>query len=36
MGGEVKLQSRAGRTVFTLRLPRARVGAGEREPALTA
>jgi signal transduction histidine kinase len=35
MGGEVKLQSRPGRTVFTLRLPRANVAADPREPALT-
>jgi signal transduction histidine kinase len=35
MGGDVKLHSRPGRTVFTLRLPRARVAAEEREPALT-
>jgi signal transduction histidine kinase len=34
MGGEVKLQSRPGRTVFTLRLPRANVAADPREPAL--
>ncbi|HEY6584758.1 MAG TPA: HAMP domain-containing sensor histidine kinase [Gaiellaceae bacterium] len=34
MGGEVKLQSRPGRTVFTLRLPRAHVAADPREPAL--
>jgi two-component system OmpR family sensor kinase len=34
MGGEVKLQSRPGRTVFTLRLPRASVAADPREPAL--
>ena len=34
MGGEVKLQSRPGRTVFTLKLPRAHVAADPREPAL--
>ena len=34
MGGELSLESRRGRTVFTLRLPRARVPADEREPAL--
>jgi two-component system, OmpR family, sensor kinase len=34
MGGEVELESRPGRTVFTLRLPRAAVAAEEREPAL--
>jgi signal transduction histidine kinase len=34
MGGEIELESRPGRTVFTLRLPRAQVPAGEREPAL--
>jgi signal transduction histidine kinase len=34
MGGDVELESRPGRTVFTLRLPRATVPAGEREPAL--
>ncbi|HXV02948.1 MAG TPA: HAMP domain-containing sensor histidine kinase [Gaiellaceae bacterium] len=34
MGGEVKLQSRPGRTVFTLRLPRAHVATDPREPAL--
>jgi signal transduction histidine kinase len=34
MGGEIKLESRPGRTVFTLRLPRAQVPADEREPAL--
>jgi two-component system, OmpR family, sensor kinase len=35
MGGDVKLQSRPGRTVFTLRLPRAQVAADPREPALS-
>jgi signal transduction histidine kinase len=34
MGGEIKLESRPGRTVFTLRLPRAQVPADEPEPAL--
>jgi signal transduction histidine kinase len=34
MGGEINLESRPGRTVFTLRLPRAQVLADEREPAL--
>jgi signal transduction histidine kinase len=34
MGGEVALESRPGRTVFTLRLPRAVVRTDEREPAL--
>jgi signal transduction histidine kinase len=34
MGGEIRLESRPGRTVFTLRLPRAQVPSGEREPAL--
>jgi signal transduction histidine kinase len=34
MGGDVELESRPGRTVFTLRLPRAVVPAGEREPVL--
>ena len=34
MGGEIELESRPGRTVFTLRLPQAHVPAGEREPAL--
>ena len=34
MGGDVELVSRPGRTVFTLRLPRAAVLTGEREPAL--
>jgi signal transduction histidine kinase len=34
MGGEVELDSRPGRTVFTLRLPRAAVPTEEREPAL--
>jgi signal transduction histidine kinase len=34
MGGDVKLQSRPGRTVFTLRLPRVSVAADPREPAL--
>jgi len=35
MGGEIELESRPGRTVFTLRLPGAQVPAGHREPALT-
>jgi signal transduction histidine kinase len=35
MGGEIKLASRPGRTVFTLRLPRARAAAPELEPALS-
>lgn len=34
MGGEIELESRPGRTVFTLRLPPAHVPADEREPAL--
>jgi signal transduction histidine kinase len=34
MGGEIELESRPGRTVFTLRLPRAQVPADEREAAL--
>jgi signal transduction histidine kinase len=34
MGGEIELESRPGRTVFTLRLPRAQVPTDEREPAL--
>ena len=34
MGGEIELESSPGRTVFTLRLPRAQVPADEREPAL--
>jgi signal transduction histidine kinase len=34
MGGEIELESRPGRTVFTLRLPRAQVPAEDREPAL--
>jgi two-component system, OmpR family, sensor kinase len=34
MGGEVELESRPGRTVFTLRLPRVVVPVDEREPAL--
>jgi signal transduction histidine kinase len=34
MGGEIELESRPGRTVFTLRLPRAQVAAEEREAAL--
>ena len=34
MGGEIELESRPGRTVFTLRLPRAQVLVDEREPAL--
>jgi two-component system, OmpR family, sensor kinase len=35
MGGEIELESRPGRTVFTLRLPEAQVPADRREPALT-
>jgi signal transduction histidine kinase len=35
MGGEIKLASRPGRTVFALRLPRARVATHEAEPALS-
>jgi signal transduction histidine kinase len=35
MGGEIELESRPGRTVFTLRLPRAHVRAGEREAVLS-
>jgi signal transduction histidine kinase len=34
MGGEIELESRPGRTVFTLKLPRAQVPTDEREPAL--
>jgi signal transduction histidine kinase len=34
MGGEIELESRPGRTVFTLRLPRAQIPAEDREPAL--
>jgi signal transduction histidine kinase len=34
MGGEIELESSPGRTVFTLRLPRAQVPADAREPAL--
>jgi two-component system, OmpR family, sensor kinase len=34
MGGELELESRPGRTVFTLRLPRVVVPVDEREPAL--
>jgi signal transduction histidine kinase len=34
MGGEVELESRPGRTVFTLRLPRVTVPVDERELAL--
>ncbi len=34
MGGDLELESRPGRTVFTLRLPREAVPADEREPAL--
>jgi signal transduction histidine kinase len=34
MGGEIELESRPGRTVFTLKLPRAHVPTDEREPAL--
>jgi signal transduction histidine kinase len=35
MGGEIDLESRPGRTVFTLRLPRMQVPSVERVPALT-
>jgi signal transduction histidine kinase len=35
MGGEIHLESRSGRTVFTLRLPRMQVPSVERVPALT-
>jgi signal transduction histidine kinase len=35
MGGEIMLASRPGRTVFTLRLPSARIAAPEAEPALS-
>jgi signal transduction histidine kinase len=35
MGGEIELDSRPGRTVFALRLPRAQVPVEEREPALS-
>jgi signal transduction histidine kinase len=35
MGGEVELESRPGRTVFTLRLPRAAAPVDEREPVLS-
>jgi signal transduction histidine kinase len=35
MGGEIELDSRPGRTVFTLRLPRAQARAEQREPALS-
>jgi signal transduction histidine kinase len=34
MGGEIELESRPGRTVFTLRLPKAQVPTDGREPAL--
>jgi signal transduction histidine kinase len=34
MGGQVELESRPGRTAFTLRLPRAQALAAQREPAL--
>jgi two-component system OmpR family sensor kinase len=34
MGGEIELDSRPGRTVFTLRLPRSPVSVDEREHAL--
>jgi signal transduction histidine kinase len=34
MGGEIELESRPGRTVLTLRLPRSPVAAEEPEPAL--
>ena len=35
MGGEITLASRPGRTVFTLKLPPARISAAEPEPALS-
>jgi signal transduction histidine kinase len=35
MGGEIELDSRPGRTVFTLKLPRTRVSAAEPEPAFS-
>ena len=35
MGGRVTLDSRPGRTVFTLRLPPSRAGISEREPVLS-
>jgi signal transduction histidine kinase len=35
MGGEIELESRPGRTVFSLRLPRAQVRADDRQPALS-
>lgn len=35
MGGEIELDSRPGHTVFTLKLPRARVPAHEPEPVLS-
>ncbi len=34
MGGEIELDSRPGRTVFTLKLPRSPASVDEREPAL--
>jgi two-component system OmpR family sensor kinase len=34
MGGDIELESRPGRTVFTLRLPREPVPTDEREPVL--
>ena len=34
MGGEIELDSRPGRTVFTLKLPRSSTPVDEREPAL--
>ena len=34
MGGEIELDSRPGRTVFTLKLPRSTAPVDEREPAL--
>ena len=34
MGGEIALDSRPGRTVFTLKLPRSPTSVDEREPAL--
>jgi signal transduction histidine kinase len=36
MGGELELESRPGRTVFTLRLPRSQVPRDDREPALVS
>ncbi len=34
MGGEIELDSRPGRTIFTLKLPRSSTSVDEREPAL--